>query len=63
VPPATGPAAPEVAELDPTGLVATTMTRTVEPASALFSEYEALVAPEIWLHESPDELQRAHWYP
>jgi hypothetical protein len=54
--------AAERAVEDPSLLVAVTLTRIVEPASAEDRTYVAEVAPEIGLQLSPELSQRAQAY-
>jgi hypothetical protein len=43
-------------------LLAVTVTRRVVPTSALWTVYDAEVAPPIDEQFPPDESQRPHWY-
>src|SRR3954469_21751871 len=52
----------DVAELEPSGLVAVTVTRSDFPASADCSLYVCAVAPVIAAHALPWASQRCHWY-
>jgi hypothetical protein len=51
----------EVADAVPATLVATTCTRSVEPTSADWIVYAAVVAPAIAVQPFPWKSQRCHW--
>src|SRR5258707_15354800 len=54
--------APEVAVVDPAPFVAVTTKRVVEPIMLVSRPSVVPVAPEISLHEPPEELHSSHWY-
>ena len=52
----------EVADVEPTELVAVTTTRIVRPPSAATSRYLLALAPGISTQAPPEASQRRHWY-
>src|ERR671932_2048111 len=51
----------ELALLEPTELVAVTVTRSVEPTSAFATRYVCWVAPAMLVQLPPALSQRRHW--
>ena len=58
----TTPVGVDVAEPEPSALVAFTVTRNVLPTSTLFKTYVLLVAPEMSEQLPPVLSHRRHWY-
>jgi hypothetical protein len=51
----------EVADDEPPEFVAVTITRSVAPASVVWSTYELLVAALMFAQLAPNESQSSHW--